>query len=268
MDSSDGAVPVMPDAQFTTTRLLRPYADYEDDYQGVSTRIPIMMTEDGIALDDQAIAGTTGYAATLLRGIDVPLGSQIQLWLPKINLQNVAYLGDLRWLFVWRLRNLFDYRQNRKPWHVPRQGQGGGNNVIIAAADHVITYLQAEPVADFVRSAQNVYIEDTRTLPGGWGAAGTGVLLPLIPGGATGTISQGFGAVGVLQTDAPMFWPYRMQALGDELLVGLYRYQALDVNWNFAGNDAVISDFFDISNDVGVYVLSGTGNAVSHVVQP
>src|SRR5271154_5270739 len=114
---------VLADAQYGVVRILRPFAGFEATYTGKSTGgNPIAFTQGGLPLDP--LAGQPGYAPTLLRGLSVPIGSRILLWIPAIE----AVVGGVgvpySYSFAWRYRSVFDYRQNRGPWHYAKQAAG------------------------------------------------------------------------------------------------------------------------------------------------
>ena len=253
--SVQSAVPVLNDAQFTTTRLLRPAGDWVNLNQGQPCQTMIMFTEDEQILAPEARAGDEGYSVQLVQGEPVPLGSTVLLWLPTI-----SYLaGDsglsLRWAFFWRLRNLFDFRQKRTPWHIPRQGVGSDDNVAIPAALQTVTYIQAEPAAAGTRAVQSKWAEDI-TIPFDAWTAPAQARAPIIEAGVAGWMEQGINRF----ESNTSYMPYLMQALGDELLIGAYRNtdDPANVDWDFAGTDTAINFFFNDNEQAAVYLLTGT----------
>ncbi len=265
MDSSGNAA-VLADAQFGIVRILRPYAGFETDYQGQAATIPIMFTEKSRAIDKLAAAGTTGYAPNLVRGLEVPVGARLVIWLPTIRVTAAAIIPYI-YSFWWRFRNVGDNRLDQKPFHYPKQLPGVADTtpappaprVVIPAANQTIIYTQVEPATALTRVTQNLRSEDLNV----------GTLeqsLPLIPGGATGAIQQGLLDPSAFPTvaDQPIYQVHEISAVGDELLIGVTRNIAEDANWGFANGepDDQFSDFLGTgltvpTPDIGVYVSTG-----------
>ena len=274
---------VLVDAQFGVVKILRPYTGFEADNQGQSVLLfPIALTERGLPLDP--LAGKPGYAPNLLRGLAVPLGARIVLWLPAI-IGGSTLLGQYayRYAIAWRLRSTFDYRQIRGAYHYPKQGKGvpdtaappgQQDRVVKPAAWQTIAYTQPEPNptttglgTTFDRAVATVHAEDL-AIRGGT------LLSPHIPGGLLGAAQQGvldpgnakFGRAAV----APVYNVHEVQAMGDEFMLFVYRDQVsskgtTDLNWDFtqpSGIDQNLSIFYgsgsgSVFPDVGVYVMAG-----------
>lgn len=254
---------------FSIARLLRPYINYDDDYQGQTTMRPIMFTEKGAneqgsPLDPQA--GKAGFAPDLIRGLPVPFGSRVVVWIPIFD----AY----RYIVAWRARNLYDYRTERMPYHVPKQGQGVPDTSVVAnqarvpipAAWQPILYEGAEPAHNSIGTT-SVYAGEHHINTGSIPQYG-GVALdqPLVPGGAEGKFQQGIADPGVFgeTPNWPTFVPIEMFAAGDEMLIGCYREATqADPTWDFvagppAGRDYTFFTLFNATTDLGVYVLTGS----------
>lgn len=278
---------VLVDAQFSIVHLLRPYANFEDDYQGQPAYRRIMLSEvvsgsGGAAYDEQAERAVPGYDPTLIRALSVPLGARVLIWLPKINPVRAGLM--YRWTFSWRIRNIYDYRQNRKPYHLPKQAPGYADTsgptpqprLVIPAAEQTVIYTQPEPANLATPVAQHARIEDV-SASSGHTLGG----LPFLPGGATGTIQQGVldpgSGLGVLFARPEFFWIHEVQAVGDELAIGLWREDpdpggpTSEPNWDFtqpANIDATASIFLGKGStvapvsgpypDLGVMVMVGT----------
>lgn len=249
----------LADPQFSIVRVLRPFAGFEAVYDGQAASIPINMTEGGQPLD--ARAGTPGYEANLIAGVATPLGSRVLLWLPNISFVEGGGVGAYKWEILWRYRNTFDFRQDRRPYHYPKQGvgapntSGGGSQprVVIPAANNTITYIQTEPAAAFDRAQGNVRAEDIRV-------GSNNLAAPLVPGGASGVIQQGVVDPAVLPGGVlPLYEVHEIQALGDEMILAVYRDTATVANWTFSGanNDSLFAQLFAAGDDVGVYVSVG-----------
>lgn len=266
------------DPQFGITKILRPYAGFEAVYTGKVVGVPIMFTEvltppGGKPLDD--MAGQPGYSPLLLRGISVPVGSRIIVWLPNIfgssNVLNGTWNYD--WTFTWRLRSVFDFRQSRIPFHYPKQAPGIPDTlnapptarVVIPGAVHSMMYTFAKPVVGAPASSPTVSLQADIPSP-----ESTGIpRLPLIPGGANGYYQQGIfdPATSIITASGPMYIPFELQSMGDELLIGMTRTTAAtngtgaSATWNFADVDLIITNLFGagLGNfpDIGVYVMMG-----------
>lgn len=278
---------VLVDAQFGIAKILRPYTGFETDYQGKSVFDAIALTERGIALDP--LAGKPGYAPNLLRGLPVSIGSRVMLWLPNVIGGNSLGAYAYRYSIGWRLRSTFDYRQLRGPYHYPKQGKGvpdttappgKQDRVVKPAGWDTIVYSQGEPQPPPVfpstvpiyggvgdRAVGNMHAEDLAV-------RGGTLLSPLVPGGGPGNAQQGilnpgnvlFGATAV----APIYSIHEVQALGDELLLWVYRDVVSsgggsNPNWDFTGApnvDQTFSIYYGSGSgqaypDLGVYVMTG-----------
>jgi len=282
---SGGGKTVAADAQFGIVRILRPYKDFESLYGGKPAFRQIMLTEvidppGGQALDESA--GKTGYDPELVRGLPVPFGSRVVLWIPKLVPQSIEAVR-YRWTLQWRLRNIFDYRLTRVGYHYPKQGVGAKDTttlpakprVVLPAANQTVIYNE-EPQPAGVRDtvAGNMRIEDV-TSGGDYpsGLAPNYLGLPVNPDGSNGVIQQGildpgsltFGSSGRAQ--ASLYQVHEVQAVGDELLIGLWRTEAdAEPNWNFGTIDSQINVLLgagvdgpqEVTPDVGVYVMCGS----------
>lgn len=268
---------VLADAQFGAARILRPFANFVDLYQGQPVSTPIMLTEvvdppGGEPLDPLAQVNTPGYSPRLLRGIDVPLGSRVVLWLPALTALVAApsTIARYEWTLCWRLRNVFDYRQARIPWHFPKQDAGfpetgpeAGARVIIPCATQTLPYPETpEPagtIANVVTNLRQEAVSTGRTPPSN----------PLIPSGGIGYYQQGLGDPNASPIfSQPLYQIHEVQAVGDELLIALTRNGDVVPNWDF--NTPLLNDWqvnFYLGGtgaaapprpDIGVYVLTGS----------
>lgn len=262
--------PVLSDPQFSVAKILRPFAGFEAVYQGQAARIPIQVTQGGEALD--ANAGKPGYAPNLLKGLSIPMGARLLIWLPSLNasvIQPPPSPLPYKWEITWRMRDVFDFRQSRIPYHYPKQGlgvpDGVSPRVVIPAAAHGSVYNQAEPATPpiDVGVVQNIRTEDITARGRAYGA-GTGTDLPLIPAGTPGAFEQGILPTTLFQAPRPIYDVFEVMAAGDELMLGLHRDQTGAANWDFAvgGIDQIVSTFLGTGTgrafpDVGVYVMIG-----------
>lgn len=278
---------VLVDAQFGIAKILRPYAGFEADYQGKSTSEPIALTERGLPLDP--LAGKPGYAPNLLRGLPVSMGARLVLWLPNVIGGNSLGTYAYKYAIAWRLRSTFDYRQIRGPYHYPKQGKGvpdttappgKQDRVIKPAGWQTIAYTQPEPGPPPVfpsvvpifgsqvdRSVANIHAEDLANR-GGF------LIAPLVPGALPGDAQQGIldpaNPSFTLAARSPFYNIHEVQALGDEMLLFVYR-DALSSGggsfptWDFTGAPFIDRDFSvyygngsgKVFPDIGVYVMAG-----------
>lgn len=264
---------VAADAQFGIARILRPYAGFDNltpgggSYQGMTGVTPIMLTEGGKALDD--LAGQPGYSPVLVRGLSVPMGARVVLYIPNLT-PNPPPPNGYRYAVLWRLRNTHDYALTRTPYHYPKQGQGipivapnpnPGARVVIPAASDTVVYNQAEPVAFASPAVQNVYAEALR-----FNFSLSSPFSPLVPGGAFGTIEQG---TITSEPSTGNFLVAETQAKGDEMVLAIWKEP--NTTWNFTNGASDFQLALELGQggnqlappigpfpDLGVYVMVGT----------
>lgn len=273
-DNTAGSIMVAADAQFSVARILKPFPGFERVYQGVSYASPIAFPGGA---DDRA--GQEGIAPNLMKGTPVPFGARLLVYIPvaltEIGGQGVA-LQQYNYSFIWRLRNVRDFRQDRRPYHFPRQSPGAPDGVageprfVIPAAIDTIIYEQAEPSAAGEKAIQRAY-QQTYTVGLGF-EPGT---RPLLPGGVQGIYQQGVlnpADVTALGAGGALFTPLWMDAAGDELIIIANRTTPSEPpppggNWDFtlAAQDLAFSDVYGTGNgshepypDVGIYLFTGT----------
>jgi hypothetical protein len=293
MASEGGNINVLADAQFGVIKTLRPYVDFETDYQGTISTRPIQVTEviegtGGEPRDAQAIAGTPGYDPNLVRGLKVPMGARVMIYLPKFTPDNAVSGSntELRyeWLIEWRFRNVFDFRTQRTPFHHPKQSAGfpdtsSGTSeprIVIPASAQTSVYVGPEPT-----TAGGVVVQNARQefISSGGPSVTGGFNLPFLPGGVLlGSIQQGLsnpGALGIGEWARPSFYQtIETQAAADELVLSLRRQDTPEgtvTNWDFSQNpgriDRLVSVFLGLGDtvngdgpfrDIGVMVSWGT----------
>lgn len=254
---------VLADAQFGVARILRPVTGFTNTYEGVSAARPIYMFEGDQNLDKLAADGTLGYDPTLAKGLSVPLGARVVLWLPNLFWdQGGSTFRGYEWIIMWRLRNVFDFRQERVPFHYPKQGAGVADTtapagqqerVVIPAAYQTVTYMQTEPTSEVARVTQHVRGEDlefsTTTVAGPFLADGTteqaieqGILDPTV----------------IADAKRPQYMIHEVQAFGDEMLIAARRDAATIGTWAFGTTDLRFAQFLGDASDVGVLVSVGS----------
>jgi len=285
---------VIADAQFGTSKILRPYAGFEADYQGEAANIPIVCSEviegtGGAPLD--GFAGRAGYASNLIRGLSVPFGSRVLIWIP-----NIDYAPSLtpqvqvkyQWNIQWRLRNVFDYRQQRIPFQFPKQGDGVPDTttgspvsqVVIPASSQSVIYTVPDNTADLYEAASQTARNEAYRF------GSLELSQPLLPGttgvsppGDRGAFQQGLldpatfpGTSG--KAFRPMYGVLELQAAGNELVISLNRSVEAPATgtWDFSqaglGVDANVGIQLGLGytvppavgpfQDIGVYVHYGT----------
>lgn len=267
---------VMADAQFGTERFMRPNAGFTDQYDGEAVAAnPIWLFPNSQPLDPQA--GAPGYDPNLIRGLSVPAGARLILKIPIVTFVESTGPTVLRsyiWAFFWRERNLFDYRTQRIPWHLP-QGRGPDDTLVLPASPRVtlpttsntIVYNQPEPVSttlpDTGRAVQKARADDIRF-------SASNLAGPILPDASRGAVQQGvldpddFGAAATQE----LFMSHQLQALEDELLIAIYRDSG-PANWDFTlvtGTDLSLGELLGsigrgadgLTSRVGVYVKAGS----------
>lgn len=262
------------EANLGRVQILRPYAGFETEYQGRGSLTPIMFTQGGEALDPGGKAGTVGYAPNLLKGLSVPVGSQVVLWLPVARAIPRGELGfehpiPYRWTIRWRFRSTHDFNKFRIPYSFGVQEQGAPDTstgtseprVLIPAATEQIIYTETEPTAEYGSAQQNGWNRQIVNIPGYIFSN-----LPFIPGGTQGIYEQGVtdplpGNVG--QTFMPFFSAHVLTCKGNELLIECNRDNSVVNDYDFTGPDAQFSGLFGNGSGapipgIGVYMCTGT----------
>lgn len=261
---------VLSDAQMGMFTVLKPFAGFEGVYHGQPGTTPIAFPG---TLDPDA--GKTGFEANLLRGLPVPLGGRLQIWIPMA----VHALGDptpdYAYQFVWRVRNQRDVvraiNEGRQPtaYHLPSQELGRREDEVpptgeplyfIPGASDVQVFEQAEPAdgPSFLNVMQQRYVPKV-TDP--WEQ-------PLTPSGDPGVWQQGtYQASSANIPSGPTWVPLWVDACGDELMILAYKTGDDPGNWDFnaEGADAAFGDTFGTgagtmpnNPNIGILVSSGT----------
>ena len=251
------------DAQMGIVRVLRPYSTFATVYDGRTvTDNLIALSEGNNPLDP--LAGQAGHDSRLVQGIPGSLGAKCLLWLPNLSWRQGMTLYSYVYTLNWRLRNVYDHRQqHRTPYHYPKQGVGipetlidAGPRVVIPAAVNSIMYVQAEPAGAQAIATNNLRHENFRH--GGSAVAGN----IINPDGSIGVIQQGVTASQASGSHVrPGFTAYELVFGGDELVIEISRETAEGAQpvWDFDGADTAFAALFGDYPDLGVYVLVGKG---------
>jgi len=261
---------VMSDPQMTVETLLRPQNDYESIYGGESRNSPLYWFPGGEPLDERA--GQPGIDANLIRGLSVSPGSTLHLWLPNINYliaSDPVTLRGYQWVLIWRMRNIVDYRQNRKPYHLI-QNRGvtdtsvtpnEARTLIPAAYDTEVLNVQptfATQQPDASRPANSLRPQDIV-------ANGDRLQGPLLDASGTeGAVQQGVRDPTVDSTATRPYWlKYAVKVPAADELVLCCRRTEGPTNWTFDGiqpADAGLPPFLD-NPDNGVFVWRAIDNS-------
>lgn len=272
---------VSADAQFSTVRILRPFANFEATYQGQSALIPVALSPEGEPLDPAARDRRPGFDPTLVAGLPVPQGSRVQLWIPQCikSVQGTTTVTPYRYFIVWRFRSIQDFVSPAdpgriQPFHFPRQRPGESDTTaagdqrrfVIPAALRSVGFEQTEP-ASLGNAALNLRPESV--IPQ---LDEPAILLPLLPGGGTGAIQQGVFDPTIFGDDAKKIdWQsFGVDAEGDEMLLFAVRETVGEQSaaWDFTDENAAdfaFSNVYGTGNgthapipEIGIYVQTGT----------
>jgi len=316
---SSSTVLVAPD--YSMSRLLRGYVNFEDQYQGEPTTQVIWLSDrkDGkdplakVAFDSLRAQyqrqgktfsppltdNETGVDPFLIRGLPVPIGAWVILYLPVCA---NAVSGSLQFIVGWRLRGLDAYATARAPYHQADEGDGRNDDgstyasqmglgavqifdgaamrrrLIIsgwqslryppaysALAPTPVEKFQIESFGGYDDGVQGIFAGDQGNFPG---------IVPdtkVIPALSQGILPNA--------TNTTTFYhPIVIKALGDEMLLGVRPQNAnAEVNYDFNDDELELSYYFGrngfnasagtgfgtplVPNEqLGVYVVTGTGS--------
>jgi hypothetical protein len=216
-------------------------------------------------------AGNPGYSPNLCRGLEVPIGARIQIWIPHIYTVNgtPANIQTYRYRWMYRMRNIFEYRADRGPFHLI-ESDGvtdttpgtGGPRILKPAAYRSYSIAQAEPAAPpvaTIAAREQFHVRPVDVDP----YSGHPPALPLMPDGTRGVVQQGvvdpqdFGAV---PAGMPLYDVVNDVTTGDELLFAASRDVDVAANYDFTvpgGADALFFRFLEATSTVGIYVFVG-----------
>lgn len=227
------------DAQFSLVTTLKPFDNFEDVYQGQNVVSSIAFPGE---LDPRA--KEEGFDPNLVKGTPVPLGSKLIIWIPAIlrpvqGTPNFS-LVDYQYSLIWRLRNVGDFKRDRRAYHVSQQTMGANNEFVFPAAVNPLAYESS--LFDTQAAAPEQGISSTRgytetlipksIISAGVSGQGRSVGPPLTPEGNTGALQQG---VTTSAANSQVFYtPYQVDCLGDELIILANRDDTQGDFWDFS----------------------------------
>jgi hypothetical protein len=270
--SSEGpsSVAALTDSQFGLFRVLLPYPNFEDDYQGTAGSTLVAFPGGR-----SPFVGQSGYDPNLAAALPVPVGARLCIGIPICQLPGYGIVVDYRYAFIYRDRNLGDFRRTgaqraRQPYHYGRQGLGALDTsgavdrplYPIQARFDTIAYEQPEPTAS--REARvDLYPE--------WIIPHEGLGSPLLPGGLQATIQQGiYDPQWVPDARRPKEAIMWRVAGGDDLIIVASKVPEEDGSfaaWDFSGPDLAFSNIYGrgglnaahpIYTDGGIRVAPGS----------
>jgi hypothetical protein len=215
--------------------------------------IPMMWSEGGLPLDPNA--GKPGYSNRLVRGLQVPMGARMLIWVPEISGCNFV------WNFAFRVRNLLDYKNTRSPYHLAAQRNGPDGLAPIPGIWQNVVYNDSTSSACKPLATQTV----TREAFVGGFSGDTAVNFPLIPSTVSlendnmGLLEQGVHATSWPAYGVLTFKPIELQALGDEMLVSCSLADGADAIWEPSLVTTLKTIFSSETAPYnGVYVFAGS----------
>lgn len=260
----ESSISVLPDAQFSLARIVKPYPGFEAVYQGRTAPNPVAFPGER-----DADAGKPGFDANLMAAIEVPFGARVVLWIPLCvsTTGGVPSVTLYTYSVYWRMRNVTDFRNRRRPYHLQNQSPGvadttpvtGGPRFVIPAAAQLLAFEETEPVGATDPGVLNLRAQTFIPRAGG-------IIEPVFADGQVGRMQQGIYdpfVDGGLAND-PIFNPFWFDAEGDEMIILAQRTDQAAGAWNFATTDLAFSNIYGTGNgthpnlpDLGIYVFTG-----------
>jgi hypothetical protein len=293
---SEESMAVLADPQISVARVLRPYADFEDRYEGQSALRPISFYEVPVApnqpmLTRDTLAGRSGYDPDLEAYLPVPMGSRVSIWIPicigfitRSEIVEQIYT----YTFHWRVRNVERYLagvaegnaahayHEKKQLGYPDPRYPIGTPPVIPSPRYAIPSVTNSVLIEQTESGGNLQqvIHLRRERVQVMSTYLDSSDLSILPDGAAGVRQQG---VTDLNTTFPLganvsdlYLKLDFAAEGDELLIQANRFDAWDESpdpWTFATTDGPFSNIYGKNvpgpqhtppNGVGIYLLTGT----------
>lgn len=227
---------VLPDAQWTMVRYLKPFPGFETVYQGKAGTNTIAFPG---TLDLFAERNVAGYDPNLIAGITVPLGSRVTIWIPQtitdgVDNETQPEVNALyQYQILWRMRTPRDFRagqgmgqvssvQQYSSYHVPTSGFGQPQTVtldnsqqrfFLPGALRTVAYEQNEP-GDGTSGVTHLRGENLQLLQSPiWTP-------PLTPSGVPAVWQQGtYTNSAAPNTGGPAYLTFTCDAEGDEMMI-------------------------------------------------
>jgi hypothetical protein len=292
VDTPEGIEKVVIQPDITRARVLRPYQDFETQYEGQVATVPVSFYEVSSDPDDTMVvrddlAGVEGYDPNLERYVRVPFGSRVTVWIPYCALydgKEAVVETNYLYTFHWRIRNqqafLRELQQGKEargyhmdrrngyddPFYVEqlRYALPGATNTVIVEQNEAAGNLQ-----------QTQHVRRERLIVRG--AYADTAPLSILPDAARGVREQGvYNLANVPGTPrdlalSELYFAVNFDALGDELLIQATRADAFDDPpggvWAFATTDAAFSHVYGASigavtqqapnPGIGIYLFAG-----------
>lgn len=242
---------VLPDAQWTMCRVLKPFPNFERVYQGKAGTLPIAFP--GI-LDLYAERATQGYDPNLIAGLTVPLGSRVTIWIPQTitdgaDTESAPVVNALyQYQIIWRMRTVRDFRvgqaqgqvsavQTYSSYHLPTNALGqpqaqtvglspANQRYFLPGATRTVAFEQAEPTGG---GPGVIHLRGEQLQP----LADPIWTRPLTPSGANAVWEQGaYTNSSAANTGGPAYFTFTTDAEGDELCILASKIDT-DPVWDF-----------------------------------
>lgn len=290
------ATNVTASAQFALAKVLKPFDNFEDKYQGLDPLDTPLALPGGL----DRLAGQEGYDPNLMAMLPIPMGSRILIWLPRLN-QPEGYVAtatpDYFYTILWRLRSLTEQTTDPERTSAAHFGQrlkgrpqrAGASSSIDTPGDRFVLPVAIESVQIEGASAEPTQVDVNSSQlvvnpPAGWKAPITekypGPLSVNQKVKAAGMFSQGFTTFGdgsPTPSDVnaglqggPQYDIYETISRGDEMSVLISRDpNAIALGdpgpWDFEGVDIGLSNVLGtdggtepILRGLGVYIFTGS----------
>lgn len=272
------------DPKVSKARVLRPYHDFEDQYEGQPAITPVSFYEvsenggvDGVLVQDE-LAARPGYHADLERFVPTPFGSRVTVWLPYCVWydpdQEMLVTQSYIYSFHWRLRNVPETAIARKKGFHSSRLDGypdtrGTPHFAMPVTTNTILVEQPEALLA-LQQQSNLRRERIQLLSSPVDTAH----LSILPSGQPGIRQQGMldlaDGMPAAVWASDLFLRVNFDAAGDELLIQARRADAFSEEekdpWAFATTDAPFSYIYGRNeggaghvppDGVGIYLFTG-----------
>lgn len=272
---------VLPDAQWTMCRVLKPIPNFEALYQGKPGTRPIAFP--GI-LDLYASRGTQGYDPNLIAGLTVPLGSKVTIWIPQTiadgaDTESAPVVNALyQYQILWRMRTVRDFRvgqaegqvssvQSYSGYHLPTNALGQPQAVTVGpspsnaryylpGASETMAFEQTEP-SDGSAGVLNLRSQRLQLVTDPiW-------TRPLTPNGDDAVWEQGaYTNSSAAATGGPAYSAFTTIAKGDELCILAWKVDT-DPVWDFTTST---DSGLGTNGDIAFSNTYGSNNGKNHAL--